>query len=122
MFNHDKLVNLEAEFEDLKHQLADISILNDPNRYKPLTRRFRELQTIVDAWHHLQKLMEQIDDTKAMQSADLDAEMSAMVSYEIELLANKIAHYEEDLRELLIPSDPNDAKNAIIEIRAGTGG
>lgn len=122
MLNRDKLANLEAEYEDLKHQLADISILNDTKVYKQLTRRFRELQTIVDAWHHLQLLTRQFENTRTMLSAAPDDEMNALIAHEMEILKDKIAQSEEDLRELLIPADPNDAKNAIVEIRAGTGG
>jgi len=122
MLNYDKLANLEAEFDELKHQLADISILNDNQRYKQLTRRFRELQTIIDAWHLLRDLMRQLEDAKAMQQDGLDEDMTALISHEIETLSDKIDQGEEDLRELLIPSDPNEIKNAIVEIRAGTGG
>ncbi len=122
MLNRDKLANLEAEYEDLKHQLAHISILNDTEAYKRLTRRFRELQTIVDAWHHLQLLTRQFEDTRTMLGDAPDDEMNALIVHELDILKDKIAQSEEDLRELLIPADPNDAKNAIVEIRAGTGG
>lgn len=118
----DKLKNLNTEFEDLKVKIADPANMSDPKAYRQMARRYKELSDIMDCWHKHQKLEEHLNQTKAMLDNESDEDMLLLTKDEIIRLENELDNAELQLRDLLIPSDPNDEKNAIVEIRAGTGG
>jgi peptide chain release factor 1 len=118
----DKLQNLHEEFQQLKVQIADPANMSDARAYRLMARRYRELNEIMDCWHRYQALEKHLDETKAMLSGETDDEMIALTKDEILDLEAELEAVDLKLRDLLIPSDPNDEKNAIVEIRAGTGG
>jgi peptide chain release factor 1 len=122
MLPKEKLKNYKQELEELQKTLSDSSIISDTNRYKALSRRYKELEEICSEWSHYQKLQKQIEDTNSLLQTESDPELEALIKEELAELENKIQASEAKIRELLIPSDPNDHKNAIVEIRAGTGG
>lgn len=120
MIPREKLEGLSAELEELKLAVADVSQMSDARKYRDLMRRFKELSDITDAWNRLKSLEQQMEDAKELAATDPD--MAELAELEQEELSTKLETCELKLRDLLIPSDPNDSKNAIIEIRAGTGG
>jgi len=122
MLPEEKLNSYKKELEELQKTLSDPSIINDTNRYKTLRRRYKELEEICSEWDNYQKLEKQLADTNSFLQTESDPELEALAKEELEELKNKFQASEEKIRELLIPQDPNDHKNAIVEIRAGTGG
>jgi len=122
MLPEEKLNSYKKELEELQKTLSDPSIINDTNRYKALRRRYKELEEICSEWDNYQKLQKQLADTNSLLQTESDPELEALAKEELEELKNKFQASEEKIRELLIPQDPNDHKNAIVEIRAGTGG
>jgi len=122
MLPEEKLNSYKKELEELQKTLSDPSIINDTNRYKTLRRRYKELEEICSEWDNYQKLQKQLADTNSLLQTESDPELEALAKEELEELKNKFQASEEKIRELLIPQDPNDHKNAIVEIRAGTGG
>ena len=122
MLPEEKLNSYKKELEELQKTLSDPSIINDTNRYKALRRRYKELEEICSEWDNYQKLEKQLADTNSLLQTESDPELEALAKEELEELKNKFQASEEKIRELLIPQDPNDHKNAIVEIRAGTGG
>lgn len=122
MLPEEKLNSYKKELEELQKTLSDPSIINDTNRYKALRRRYKELEEICSEWDNYQKLEKQLVDTNSFLQTESDPELEALAKEELEELKNKFQTSEEKIRELLIPQDPNDHKNAIVEIRAGTGG
>ncbi len=122
MIPRDKLNQLEAELHETQELISDPAIINEPKRYRDALRRFKELGEINQAWKHYQQLEKHREEVKELLDSETDAEMSALIKEEATSLDSQLETAELKLRDLLIPSDPNDAKNAIVEIRAGTGG
>lgn len=122
MIPREKLNNLQTELSELDKRVADPSEISDARSYKALMRRYKELNEIINAWQDYQKLEAHLEETKHWMENESDAEMYAMAKDEITELEMQLERSDTFLRDLLIPSDPNDAKNAIVEIRAGTGG
>ncbi len=122
MIPRDKLDGLNEELIALRDQISDTSVISDAKRYKVLMRRFKELSEITEAWERHQALENHLEDTKAMLESETDPEMAELAKEELLHLEEQLEKSELSLRDLLIPSDPNDSKNAIVEIRAGTGG
>src|ERR1700760_1492891 len=108
----DKLDQIEARYEDLGRQLGDPTLLADQNR---------DLEPTVDKFREYRKLRDSIAEARTM-AGDADADVRAMAEEELAELEPKLPIVEEDLKVLLLPKDPNDDKNIIIEVRAGTGG
>jgi peptide chain release factor 1 len=118
----DKLNTLNEEFLQLKEQIAIPANMADAKAYRNMARRFRELSDIMDAWKRYDKLEEHLKETKSMLESETDEDMLALTRDEIERLITDLEKAELQIRDMLIPADPNDEKNAIVEIRAGTGG
>lgn len=116
-----KLENLERRFADLEQQLSSPDILSDQERYRKLTKAHADLREIVDAFKQYKTLKAQLAESKAMLD-DSDPEIRSMAAEEIKELEQSIDQTEQDLKVLLLPKDPMDDKNIILEIRAGTGG
>jgi len=118
----EKLEDLRIEFLELQSKVSDASLMSDARQYKKLMRRYKELAQIVDCWDRFLDLQKQAEDAKHLQDHERDPDMVAMAKEELATLQEQLEQTEQELRDLLIPSDANDEKNAIIEIRAGTGG
>jgi peptide chain release factor 1 len=117
----DKLDQIEARYEDLGRQLGDPSLLTDQKKFQTVAKQHRDLEPTVDKFREYRKLRDSIAEAKAM-AGDSDPDLRAMAEEELAELEPKLPVVEEDLKVLLLPKDPNDDKNIIIEVRAGTGG
>jgi peptide chain release factor 1 len=118
----NQLEIIVIRFDELTSQLADEKVLRDPSRRQKLARERKELEPMVEVIRQLQKVERSIADDEAMISAEEDDEIVGMAKTELEDLRREKERLEEELRKLMIPKDPNDSKNTIVEIRAGTGG
>lgn len=122
MIPREKLEALREEKQDLETKVSDTSLMNDARQYRSIMRRYKELCDIIEAWDGYLDLEKQLAEAKEMLYSESDPDMQAMAKDEMHSLQEYLEKSELELRDLLIPSDPNDEKNAIIEIRAGTGG
>ncbi|MDQ2862496.1 MAG: peptide chain release factor 1 [Bacteroidota bacterium] len=117
----DKLDAIKARFEELGVALSNPAIVNDNRKYKQLSKEYGGLEKIVKARNAYAKVLADIDFNKEMINSD-DDEMKELAKEEAPGLLEKKDGYEKQIRNMLIPKDPQDEKNAILEIRAGTGG
>jgi peptide chain release factor 1 len=117
----DRLEQTAARYEDLGRQLADPAVLSDQSRYQKIAKQHRDLEPIVENFREFKEVRTGIADARAMMTED-DPGLKAMAEEELLLLGERAPKIEEDLKLLLLPKDPNDEKNVILEIRAGTGG
>jgi len=126
MSDHNLIVNrLEAikiRFEELSQQITDPEIMTDMKRYIKLNKEYKDLRPLVEAYHEYKNVVSNIDSSKSILDDEKDEEMREMAKIEIDELTPKKDKLEEDIKLMLIPKDPQDDKNAIVEIRAGTGG
>ena len=118
----DKLRTVEARYDDLTHQLADPEVVSDSKRYQKTAKAHAELGELVEKFREYKDLERGIADTKAMVREESDVELKTMADEELAGLEDRLARCEHELKLLLLPKDPNDERNVIIEIRAGTGG
>lgn len=112
---------IEKNCARLESDLSDPEILKDQKLFKETARRHNELSKVVAAWRQLKKIQENLAGARAMLIDD-NAELREMAQMELESLDEEQARAEEKLKILLLPKDPNDDKNIVLEIRAGTGG
>ncbi len=117
----DKLEAINARFNELGVALSNPEIVNDNKKYRQLSKEYRSLEKIVNVRNQYAKVLDDIDFNKEMINSD-DEEMRDLAKEEYPGLLQKKEDYEKEIRNMLIPKDPQDEKNAIIEIRAGTGG
>ncbi len=118
----DKLEAIKMRWEDIGQQLTDPNTLSDIKRYTQLSRDYKELGQIVEVYKKFKDILSNIDNNKDMLRNDDDPEMREMAKLELEELEPERDKLEEEVKFLLIPKSPEDRKNAILEIRAGTGG
>lgn len=116
------LESLERKFESINQRLEDPSVGSDPSACEKLGRELKELRPVVAAFREYKKLGERIAEAEAMIAEGGDEDFIALAREEKADLSLKIAKLETEIRALLVPKDPNDDKNVILEIRAGTGG
>ena len=117
-----KLEEVEKRFEELTRQMGDPAVLSDQSRFQKLAKERSDLGEIVADFREYRRTQEALADNREMMDKESDPEIVEMAGSEIPALEEKIADLEQRLRILLLPSDPNDEKNVILEIRAGTGG
>lgn len=118
----EKLAEVEERFRSLEERLADPEIVKDQQDYQQVAKAHSDLSEIVGKWREYKQVKRQFADTESLLSEKLDDEMRDMAQLEFDELKERIASFEEDLRIMLLPKDPNDEKDVIVEIRAGTGG
>jgi len=118
----ERLEQLEKKYEELTQALASPDIVNDSARYQKTAKAHSELVPVVEKFREYKDLKRGIAESKAMVAGEEDAEMRAYAQQELTQLEARVGRVEEELKVLLIPKDPNDEKNIILEIRAGTGG
>jgi peptide chain release factor 1 len=116
-----RLDETERRFEELTSQMADPEVINEPAQYRKVTKAHSELTEIVTKYQEWKTTRRNLDDARLMLG-DSDADLRGMAEEEILRLEPQLAEIEEELKFLLLPKDPNDEKNIILEIRAGTGG
>ena len=117
----DKLPALQEKFNNLEQQLADPEVIADPKGYAELAREHREMQPILKTFEAYDQIMSQIKDDEEIMNGS-DEELKTIVRGELDGLLEEQQKLEDKLKIMLVPKDPADYKNAIIEIRAGTGG
>jgi len=118
----DKLEAIKNRYEEIATQMNDPSVMNDMKRYVKLNKDYKELEPVVTAYIKYANIISNIDDAKEILATEKDVDFKAMAKEELEELMPKKEEMEESIRLLLIPKDPQDDKNAVMEIRAGTGG
>ena len=116
-----KLDEIEARFEDLTRQMADPEVISDPDKYRKNAKAHRELEEIVSTYREWKKLRRNLEETRLMLE-ESEEEMRKLAEEEVDRLEPQFSRIQEQLKLLLIPKDPNDEKNVVLEIRAGTGG
>src|SRR5690348_3453203 len=118
----DRLNQIEARYDELTRSLASPEVISDSSKYQKTAKAHSELSEIVDKYREYKDLQRGIEESKAMVAEESDPELRQYAQEELVRLEERAAHTESELKILLIPKDPNDEKNVIVEIRAGTGG
>src|SRR2546426_8648278 len=119
----EKLAEIEKKYEELTAQLGDAEVLADPSRYQKAAKALAELSEIVEKYRQWKEIRRAIADTKALvEESSSDPALKALAQEELAQLENRQAAAEAELKVLILPKDPNDEKNVVLEIRAGTGG
>src|SRR6201996_8035558 len=117
----ERLEQIAARYEELGREMASDEVVNDHERYQKVAKQHRDLQSVVDTFREYQRTKQGIADSQLML-AETDPEIRAMAQDELTQLEERLPKIEADLKLKLLPKDPNDEKNVILEIRAGTGG
>ncbi|MGV3639149.1 MAG: peptide chain release factor 1 [Adhaeribacter sp.] len=118
----DKLEAIKDRFEDVSQQLIQPDAMSDMKKYKSLNKEYKDLEKIVVEYRKYQNLLSNIENAKQVISTEKDEEFRQMAKEELDELLPQQDQMEELIKNLLIPKDPNDSKDIIIEIRAGAGG
>ncbi len=118
----EKLDFLEEKYIELNKQISDPEIIAEQNQWKKLMREHAHLEPIVNKYKEYKKVLDGIEEAKELLEDKLEKDFKEMVETELEELEEKKGKIEEELKVLLIPKDPNDDKNVIVEIRSGAGG
>jgi peptide chain release factor 1 len=119
----EKLNEIEAKYEELTAQLSDAQVLADPARYQKAAKAHAELGEIVEKFRRWKDLQKSLRETKRLlEESAADAEMKTLAHEELSRLEKHREQVEQELKLLMLPQDPNDEKNVVLEIRAGTGG
>jgi peptide chain release factor 1 len=118
----DKLQDIADRFEEVGRLITDPDIIADMDRYVKLNREYKDLEEVVKVYHTYKSVLENLDTNKEIVASNEDPELKEMAKEEIPMLNEQKESLEEELKVLLIPKDPEDVKNAIVELRAGTGG
>jgi len=118
----NKLKQIENRFEEVKQEIIDPEVMSDMNKYKQLNIEYKELDEIVNKAQTYQNVVSNINNNKRILKEEQDRELREMAEEELDELNQRRVDLEEEIKYLLIPKDPEDRKNVILEIRAGTGG
>ena len=118
----DKLEDLLIRFEDIMNELQDPAVANNQERFRRLMKEQSDLAPIVNAYTEYKKCRQEIEDSLAMLDSESDEEMREMIKEALNDSRKRVEELEQELKILLLPKDPNDDKNVIVEIRAGAGG
>ncbi len=117
-----KLEDLKHKFQEISTLITDPSVISDMKRFVRLNKEYRELELLMEVYKEYSQLLKNIAEAKEILEIESDPEMRDLAKAELDDLEPKVAPMEEKVKILLIPSDPEDNKNAIVEIRGGTGG
>jgi peptide chain release factor 1 len=118
----DKLEDILIRYQEIEAELSDPNVVNDQNHYKKLMKEQADLSAIVEKYLAYKEAQKDMEDSLAMLEEESDEELREMIKEELANSRQKIAKTEEQLKILLLPKDPNDDKNVIVEIRGGAGG
>ena len=119
---YEKLAFLEKRFEELAASISDPEIIGNQEVWRKLMKEHSDLEPIVEKYREYKKCVDSIAEDKEMLSVEDDSDLKEMIQSEIDEYTEKIPKLEEELKVLLLPKDPNDEKNVIVEIRGGAGG
>src|SRR5689334_7315965 len=118
----DKIEEIEHRYEEVNTQLADPNLSSDLQRMTALSKEFKELEKVLNVGRKFRSVYQNIEGAKEIVATEADEEMRELAKQELAELQPKLEQLEQDLKNLLIPKGPDDSKNVILEIRAGTGG
>jgi peptide chain release factor 1 len=118
----ERLNQIESRYDELTQALSSPDIVNDSARYQKTAKAHSEISEVVEKYREYKDLTRGIAESRSMLADEKDPEMLAYAREELDRLESRVATIEQDLKLLLLPKDPNDEKNVILEIRAGTGG
>lgn len=118
----EKVMSLQEKYQSLQNQLVDPEVISDMKKYVQLNKDYKELQPIIDAGLEYKKLIENLASAKDILVNEKDEDLKEMAREEIAEIEPKLPEMEQNIKLLLIPADPDDDKNAMIEIRGGAGG
>ena len=118
----EKVLSLQDKYKKLEEQLADPEVIGDMKKFVQLNKDYKELQPIIAAGLEYERLVNELAQAKDILMNEKDEDLKEMAKDEIAQIEPKLPEMEQNIKLLLIPADPDDAKNAIIEIRGGTGG
>lgn len=118
----DKLKDIEAKFQQLAEQMADPNIASDHTQYTKLAQEYSDLEPLVKKIREYSRLNENIREAKQILNDSNDEELKELAKMQLDDAQSQIESLEKEIQQLLVPPDPNDLKNTILEIRAGTGG
>lgn len=118
----DRLDGIDARFAEVSTLITDPSVISDMRRYVKLTKEYKDLEKLTSTTRHYRDLLGNVEEAKEIIATETDQDMRAMAKEQLDAAIEEIPHVEEEIKLLLIPADPEDGKNAIVEIRGGTGG
>ena len=118
----DRLEGLQGRFQEVSTLITDPAVIADMKRFVKLTKEYHDLERINTARHEYEGLLKNISDAKGLLENESDQELREMARQELDESHNRLPEVEETIKLLLVPTDPEDSKNAIVEIRGGTGG
>lgn len=118
----DKLQSIKQRFEDVELKLADPKVIADMKEFKKLNKEYKDLQEIVTAYHEYKNVVENIEFNRAILQNEKDEELKEMAKADLEPLEKRKEAMESEIRNLMVPKDPEDERHAVVELRAGTGG
>src|SRR5699024_5349152 len=118
----ERLQSLEDRYNTLNEKLSDPDVVNDPDKLRDYSKEQSDLENTVVVYQQYKQAQTELEEAQGMLEDDLDEEMAEMTRLEIDDLKEKIENLEEELKVLLLPKDPNDERNVIMEIRAAAGG
>ncbi len=119
---YEKLQEVEDRYEELATKLVDVQIVTDPQEYHKVAKAHSDLEDIVLKWREYKCVKQQIRETEDLLREHLDDDMKELAQGELDELKDQLPIIEQDLRVMLLPKDPNDEKDVIVEIRAAAGG
>ncbi len=118
----DKLEAIKVRFDEVSKLILDPNVMTDMKRYIKLNKEYKDLENIVSVYNSYKNIISNIESAKKILSEESDVELKDMAKSEIDLYFSEKENLEKDIKILLIPKDPNDDRNAVVEIVAGTGG
>ena len=118
----EKLKILEERFNELSKMLIQPDIISDQSKYIKISKEYKDLKTVVDKKNEYENVLANIEEAKEIIKNETDKEMIDLANQELNDAKIKVSTIEDDLRKMLIPKDPDDPKNIVMELRAGTGG
>ena len=118
----ERLDGIEGRFEEVGTLITDPSVIADQKRYVKLTKEYHDLELIVNATRRYRQMLSNIEEAQEVLKTETDEEMRALAKEEIDVANEELPKLEEEIKILLVPADPDDSKNCIVEIRGGTGG
>jgi peptide chain release factor 1 len=119
---YERLQEVEDRYDELAAKLVDIEIVTDPHEYHKVAKAHADLEDIVSKWREYKSIKRQIRETEELLHEPLDDEMRDLAQGELNELKDRVPDIEQELRVMLLPKDPNDEKDVIVEIRAAAGG
>ncbi|MEA5402271.1 peptide chain release factor 1 [Arcicella sp. DC2W] len=118
----EQLESIRERFEEVAQQMTQPEVVSDMKKYKTISKEYKDLEKIVLKYNEYKNILSNIEGAKEVIATEKDEEFRALAKGELEELLPQKEEYEKTIKEMLIPKDPNDSKNIIMEIRAGTGG